>query len=682
MEPELSKNLRSSMKKLILVFVCIGFIGVFAQSPLEKISTRLQEKIQADSQSEKHLVWVYFNDKGNDLDIYYSNPESIVSRKSLERRAKVLSQSKLINFYDLPVNQDYVNELVQYGFEVKQKSKWFNAVSGYASENVISGIALNTFVKKVDVVGTFTKRENDIEFNSTQLKPEDSYPGQAEGINSLNYGNSFTQLNQINVPAVHDSGYNGSGVTICVLDAGFDNLAHEVFSSMNIIAAYDFVNNDPNVGNEGDMGEGSHGTATLSIIGGFKEGQLIGPAYGANYILAKTENTDSETPVEEDNWVAALEWADSIGVDVTSTSLGYIDYDFPFTSYTWEDMDGNTTIITKAADLAAGLGIVVVNSAGNEGYNSSHNTLGAPADGDSVFSIGAVNSSGTRTSFSSVGPTFDGRIKPDLMAMGSNVFYASSSGNQYWSGGGTSFSCPLVAGVCALILQKNPSLTPMEVLQMLRSTATQSNNPDNLYGWGIINALSAINLVTVPVELTLFSGEFVNDFVNLSWITATEANNFGFEIERRDDYSSYKSIGFVDGNGTTTNAVSYNFVDNNLSARRYYYRLKQIDFDGSFEYSNEIYVDIDGLNEFKLYQNYPNPFNPSTKVKYFIPRNSFVKITLHDILGSEIRTVVNESAQPGYYEVIVDGSDLSSGLYFVRLSSEDFQRTIKISLIK
>ncbi len=160
---------------------------------------------------------------------------------------------------------------------------------------------------------------------------------------------------------------------------------------MNIIAIYDFVNNDPNVGNQGDMGEGSHGTATLSIIGGFKEGELIGPAYGSNFILAKTENTDSETPVEEDNWVAAIEWADSIGVDVTSTSLGYIDYDFPFTSYTWQNMDGNTALITIAGDLAVGRGIVVVNSAGNEGYNSSHNTLGAPADGDSIFAIGAVN---------------------------------------------------------------------------------------------------------------------------------------------------------------------------------------------------------------------------------------------------------------------------------------------------
>ncbi len=636
--------------------------------------------METDLQSGKYLVWVYFSDKGNNLDAYFASPESVVSQKSLDRRAKVFSNDKLIDFSDLPVNQNYINVLIQNGFELKQKSKWFNAISGYATQNEINQIAVNNFVNKIDVVGTFAKRYDDIEFNQTQT-PNDN-PVQIEGTHSLNYGSSFTQLNQISVPAVHDSGYNGADVTICVLDAGFDNLPHEAFSSMNIIAAYDFVNHDPNVGNQGDMGEGSHGTATLSILGGFKEGQLIGPAYGANFILAKTENTDSETPVEEDNWIAAVEWADSIGVDVTSTSLSYLDYDSPFTSYTWQDMDGNTALITIAADLAAGKGIVVVNAASNSGLNTSHNTLGAPADGDSVFTIGAVTSSGVRSSFSSVGPTVDGRIKPDLMAMGSNVYHASSFGNSYSAGGGTSFSCPLVAGVCALILQKNPSLTPMQVLQLLRSTATRSNNPDNLYGWGIVNALTAINSLIVPVEFTLFSGVLENGGVNLKWITATELNNFGFEVERRDDFSDYQKIGFVNGNGTSTNRLTYAFIDKNLSSKRYYYRLKQLDFDGSFDYSNEIAVDIEQLNDFKLFQNYPNPFNPTTNIKYYVPNAGILKVGLFDILGNEVKTLVDEEVQAGSYELTIDGTNLVSGTYFVRMFSQSNQQTIKISLIK
>ena len=231
----------------------------------------------------------------------------------------------------------------------------------------------------------------------------------------------------------------------------------------------------------------------------------------------------------------------------------------------------------------------------------------------------------TRSSFSSVGPTVDGRFKPDLMAMGSNVYHASSFGNSYSAGSGTSYSCPLVAGVCALILQKNSSLSPMQVLQLLRSTATQSNNPDNLYGWGIINALSAINSIVVPVELTTFSGTYLNGSVNLQWITATELNNFGFEIEKRDESSGFEKIGFVDGNGTTTNRVTYNFIDKNLSSNRYYYRLKQLDFDGSFEYSPVVEVDVQQLTDFKLFQNYPNPFNPNTNIKYYVPNAGTIK---------------------------------------------------------
>jgi len=668
------------MKKLILGFLCLGMVNLFAQNPLQKISPKLQLKLQADGSNQNQLVWIYFTDKGNDIDSYLSNPTSVVSQKSLDRRSKVLDQSKLISQMDIPVNQVYVNQLVQNGFILKQKSKWFNAVSGYANETMINQIAQNNFVRMIDVVGTFAKSSNNLEFEQSEIINDN--PLQPEGTHTLNYGTSFTQVNQINVPAVHDSGFSGAGITICVLDAGFDNLPHQTFNNMNIIAAWDFVNGDPNVGNQGDMGEGSHGTATLSIIGGFTPGELIGPAYGANFILAKTENTDSETPVEEDNWVAGLEWADSIGVDVTSTSLGYIGYDPPYIGYTWQDMDGNTATITKAADLAAGLGIVVVNSAGNEGYSSIHNTLGAPADGDSVFSIGAVTSGGTRSSFSSVGPTVDGRTKPDLMAMGSNVYHAGSTGNIYYGGSGTSFSCPLVAGVCALLLEANPNLTPMQVLENLRSTATLSTNPNNEYGWGIIDALDALYLGIVPVELTTFSAKFINQQVQLTWVTATETNNYGFEIERRDDSSGYETLAFVSGNGTSANSVTYNFVDKNLFAGRYYYRLKQLDYDGSFKYSEEVLVDIPILSDFKLFQNYPNPFNPSTKIKFYTPTQDRIKIGLYDLLGNEIKILFNDQVNSGSYQVDIDGSNLASGTYFVKMIGKQNQQTIKISLIK
>ncbi len=669
------------MKKVVLLFVLVLSFGIFAQSSLNKISPQLEEVMNITPDNQDILVWIFFTDKGDNIEHFLANPTTVVSEKSLRRRSKVLPTDKLISEMDVPVNVNYIGQVQRLGFKLKQKSKWFNGISGYATKLEIGLIAQQDFVKKLDIVHKY-KKDYSVEDNSG-MNNQIQNDNQPDGVHSFNYGPSFTQLNMMNVPAVHDMGYYGQGVTICSMDAGFNNLAHEVFNSMNIIATWDFVNGDPNVGDEGDMGSGSHGTQTLSAIGGFQEGELIGPAFGSSYILAKTENTDSETPVEEDNWIAALEWADSIGVDVTTTSLGYLDFDPPYQGYTWQDMDGNTALITIAADLAVGLGIVVVNSAGNQGFNSQHNTLMAPADGDSVIAVGAVNSSGQRSSFSSVGPTVDGRIKPDLMAMGSSVYVASPySSTGYTTSSGTSFSCPLLAGAVALLLSADSTLTPMEIQDMLKQTSSKSGNPDNLMGWGIINTLDAINLIPVPVELTLFTGEYSNGAVRLEWKTATETNNFGFEVQKRYENTSYEKVGFVEGNGTTTNRITYNFEDANIESGRVYYRLKQIDFNGDFEYSNEIMIDIPELSSYQLFQNYPNPFNPSTLIKYSVPQQSKIVIALYDIIGNKIKTLYDGIQQAGVHQLTLNASDLPSGIYFVSMTAADFSKAIKITLLK
>jgi subtilisin family serine protease len=514
------------MYKLI-VMVLLSYLLSFTitQAQINKFSKALEIKLSETPANHETLVWIYFNDKGQDVNFYLSNPEIVVSQKSLNRRAKVFDKTSLLTYKDIPLNRDYINQVRSTGFKIKWPSKWLNAVSGNANKYQLEEIASLPFVKKLDIVYKL-KSEKQLDNENTSLLNNDELL-QLDGVHSYDYGSSYAQLQQINVPSVHDSGYTGQGVTICVMDAGFNRLSHEVFNSMDIIAAWDFVNNDPNVGDENDMGEGSHGTMTLSDIGGFAPGNLIGPAFNAAYILAKTENTDSETPIEEDNWIAAMEWADSIGVDVTSTSLGYIDFDPPYSSYSWMDMDGNTTVITNGADYAAFIGIVVVNSAGNEGYNSSHNTLGAPADGDSVIAAGAVNSSGSRSSFSSVGPTVDGRIKPDIMALGSgNVVASPYSNNSYTTASGTSFSCPLSAGVAALILCVNPNLTPMQVRDAMRNTASKNNNPDNLYGWGILNAFDAINYFPPPAATFQLSVN-LGDGWNMVSVPGTNPNGMG-----------------------------------------------------------------------------------------------------------------------------------------------------------
>jgi len=575
------------MKKLIITFVLLIAVTGFAQYPVDKISTNLDAIMNNTNENEEVHIWVFFTDKGNNLAEYYSNPTMVVSKKSLQRRSKVLDENSLISLTDLPVNENYVSELQNLGFKVKHRTKWLNGVSGWATKQVIEEITNLSYVKELDIVNKY-KTDYSVEEEATEnpnLNNENlSKPG---GINSFNYGDSFTQLNQITVPAVHDMGYTGQGITICSMDAGFSNLTHEVFSSMNIIAMWDFVDNDPDVSGH------SHGTATLSTLGGFKEGQLIGPAFGSDFILARTEDGGSETPIEEDNWIAAVEWADSIGVDVTSTSLSYLDYDPPYPSYTWEDMDGNTARITIAADLAAKWGIFVVNSASNDGYHPDHNTLGAPADGDSVITVGSVRSNGQRSDFSSVGPTTDGRIKPDLMAMGSSVFVAkTSSPTSYGFSSGTSFSCPILAGAAALILSVDPTLTPMELLDLFKQTASRSNNPDNLMGWGIINTLDVVNSL------------------------------------------------------------------------------------------NPTNVETEVPEDFYILRNYPNPFNPSTKVQFSVPQLSDVKITLHDVLGKEVKLLFDDEVDAGMQEFVVDAGNLASGVYLVRMITGNFNKTIKISLLK
>jgi hypothetical protein len=667
------------MIRVMFTFLLLtGF--VFAQTPIDKLTSNLKLKLNETNDNQDVLVWVYFKDKGMNKDAYFNNPLSVVSEKSLKRRAKVLPKDKLITFEDLPVSTAYVSILKNSGLKIRHSSKWLNAVSGYVNKSFIGSLSSLSFVEKIDMVFTLKKPDEIIVDNS---KPSEQSDQTLNKPLVFDYGPSLTQLQQIKVPDVHNLGFTGQGVTICVMDAGFNRLSHQAFNNMDIIAAWDFVNGDPNVGDEGDMGSGSHGTQTLSTIGGFFEGQLIGPAFNASFILAKTENTDSETPIEEDNWIAALEWADSIGVDVTSTSLGYLDYDPPYTSYTWQDMDGNTAIITIGADLAVARGIVVVNSAGNSGNDPSHNTLGAPADGDSVISVGAVNTSGNRSSFSSVGPTVDGRIKPDVMAMGSDVYVAAPwSNTQYTNSSGTSFSCPLAGGVAALVLCANPNLTPMQVRDAMRLTASIHTSPNNLYGWGTLDALQAVNYFPLPVELISFTATAEENNVHLEWSTSTESNNFGYEIERKFGNGNFISAGFINGKGTKTSRTDYLFTDKDLQPGNYSYRLKQVDFNGNFEYSSEINVSVSVPGEYVLYQNYPNPFNPSTNIKYSVPRTSYVKINLYDIIGNKIKTIDEGIKTAGIHQLELSAGDLSSGVYFVILNSDINSQAIKIILTK
>lgn len=441
--------------------------------------------------------WVFFTDKGydsrHDMETALSTLELDLSSRAAARRAK-LGKYRLVDEQDLHVSDEYTRIIEEIaGRKIRHTSRWLNAVSCDLSEEMVTAINNLRIVKRVTPVRSFIRQAENVQVPEL---PEFNPPRRDH---QLDYGRSLQQAAFINVPDLHDLGYRGRGILMGLMDAGFNNLDHVCFEDLDVVAAYDFVNDDDNVGDEDDMGDGDHGTKTLSIIAGFDPEQMIGIAHEASFVLAKTENTDWERQVEEDAWVAAVEWMDTLGVEVVSSSLTYMDW------YDYEDLDGNTAITTIAADRAAAVGMVIVCSAGNSGNGHyPRNKIGSPADGDSVFAIGATNADSVPVGFSSQGPSYDGRIKPDFTTFGTSVRVASSIRDDgYAAGAGTSFSAPAIAGLCALLIQAQPMLTPITLRQALRETSSRSDDPDTLAGWGIPDGVAALHQVLGDVVTML-----------------------------------------------------------------------------------------------------------------------------------------------------------------------------------
>ena len=455
--------------------------------------------------------WIFFQDKGRVLHkAALKQAEKQLTERARKRRAKVMQLDALVDRTDLPISSDYLLFLQQNDIEIINRSKWLNAVSAHLDETQLRMLQTQPFVKKIQRVA---QAQRDIPPIDAGLSKETA----AHPATAVDYGLSYTQNSLMRTTELHAEGITGQGVLVAVFDTGF-RISHQAFANTKILATYDFIHKDDNVENELNQdtnSQHSHGTAAFSLIGGNSPGNLIGAAYGAEYILAKTEDVPTETPVEEDYWIAAAEWADSLGADIITASLGYLDW------YSYKDMDGKTAPITIAADLAAKKGILVVTAAGNEG-NKGWFFIIAPADGDSVLAVGAINMSGVIAGFSSRGPTYDGRIKPEVVAPGVSTFAASSSIDKngmdtYGSFSGTSAATPLAAGAAALILSAYPQLTPMQLREVLLQTASQANTPDNIYGYGLVNALAAVEYLKtaqVPAERIPDNHELVGCYPN------------------------------------------------------------------------------------------------------------------------------------------------------------------------
>jgi serine protease AprX len=460
--------------------------------------------------------WIMFVDKGEFKPAdkitkgskAYDKGIELLSERSINRRLKVLDENNLIDFGDLPLNEKYVKEIENLKIELIAKSRWLNGVSAYLTQAQAKKILDMKIVSCLKIVNKMCKQE--IEFiNPPFVKSAKTQFDNFDFLNSdikdvQRYGKSFKQMELVKVPQVHNIDITGRGVLVANFDDGFDWRNHEALKVLNVIDEYDFINKDINTFYEEDQKypdrrtQGKHGTSTLSTLAGYKPGQIVSPAYGSDFILAKTEYIASETPMEEDFWLEAAEWAEAKGADIITSSLIYKEFDAPFekNSYKYKDFNGNVAITTIAGDRAAYLGIVVLNAMGNY-YQTDPPSLGSAADGDSIISVGAVTIEGKIANFTSNGPTSDGRTKPDVSAPGVTVYASvvkAASGNDsaYEFTSGTSFSTPITAGICALILSAHPNLTPMQVRDALRNTASNSSNPNNVIGWGIVNAWDAL----------------------------------------------------------------------------------------------------------------------------------------------------------------------------------------------
>lgn len=429
---------------------------------------------------------VQLKDKNNSP-FSFSNPGAYLSQRSITRR---LNQNIAIDSMDLPVNPTYISAISNLGATILNYSKWLNTVTIQTnSPQILSDVQALPFVNSVNNVGrvaniNLSDNENR-RFKGSEVFTKINH-ALASKASSFSYGPAFHQINMLNAINLHDAGFSGNGMMIAVLDAGFwrtDSLVvlDSLFAQNRIVATHDFVLNNDFV-----FDFHSHGTSCLSIMAANVPGVMVGTAPHAQYILCRTEDGSTENIIEEYNWAAGAEYADSIGADVFSTSLGYTLFDNPAHNHSYASLDGNTAPMTIAADIAASRGIVVINSAGNEG-NSSWNYISVPADANNILAVGAVDSLMQYASFSGNGPTPDGRVKPDVCALGQGTYVVSPWDGSVVPGNGTSFSGPVIAGLAACLWQVHNGHTSNEITNAIKQSATQYATPDTLLGYGIPN---------------------------------------------------------------------------------------------------------------------------------------------------------------------------------------------------
>ncbi len=660
-------------------------------------------------------TWIFLRDKGAALTRHLSANDAAslgITQRSLWRRSKVLPPDQLIDTKDLKVDEAYLAGIRASGARIRAVSRWLNAVSVDATQEQLHRILQLPSVRSVDDVAVLRRRPLDL--NPVPVQPTLSKNSAAT---ALNYGPSFTQLSNIKVVDLHNLRVNGRGVIVGMVDDGYTNHSvHEATKNNTVIAEYDFIKGDSITSYQpgDDAGQGSHGMYTYSALSGFQPGFLIGPAYGASFLLAKTEVAATETRIEEDYYVQGLEWLEQQGADLVSSSLAYFVFD-DSTGYNYSDQDGSTAVTTIAAKIATRKGVLIVTAMDNRGWYRVYSpeqltgTLSTPADADSILSVGAVTSTGFLAGFSSTGPTYDGRIKPEVVAQGVSVVSASpATTNEYVSVSGTSLSTPLTAGVAALVLSAHPELTPMQIREAIINTAVPFNDgtskttyyPNNFYGYGMVNALEAAlyhgmvfsnvphvyevgtelevrmsiasKSTVVPDSVFLHYRPFTGaPFVKLLMSPTGVANEFKAVIPNMTDSASPRGYisAYTVAEGTRTSPAA-------APATLY-----------SFKSLITTVPPETPPTEFVLYDNYPNPFNAGTQITFDAPMGEWVELNIYNMLGQKIRRLFAGVSDGASRIFTWDGKDdhsrkTPSGVYLYRLETSRGMFTKKLMLLK
>lgn len=641
--------------------------------------------------------FVYFKDKGNipQNSLLKTSPAAFsgvkyLSDKSIERRKKTMGEENYINFDDIPVLTSYADQLIKAGVQIDKTLNWFNAVSCYLTVSQYEKVESLPFVEKIEPVRTLSVKKS--EENNVDLSSLSNPAYHYFDASGFDYGNSLTQNKLSDIPKVHDAGFNGNGVLIGILDTGFE-LSSPALTHIKMIAQHDFVFNDGITSNESidALTQHDHGTAVISIMAGFDQGYLIGPAYNASFLLAKTENVSSEKHVEEDNYAAALEWMEAQGVQITSSSLGYTTFDAGETSYTYANMDGKTAVATKAAEKAFERGVVVLSAAGNDGAATWH-YIGAPADGINTIAVGAVTPENEVAGFSSRGPTYDGRIKPDICAQGTDVVHANPLSGLFSSGGGTSYATPIAAGIAALLLQANPYLTNVQMRNILLQAGDNTKSPDNNRGYGLLSAVRALNLPNLRKENNVF--QLNKMFIGVNGIAggSVKFNYYVNSVLQNPINASYDGVNrytvpipLLNAGDIVRFTLSYSTEEGLITepVSNYF----EFTYGDMLVYDKSYGAKIQLPENFILYQNFPNPFTNETKIRFDLTAESQVNVDIFNILGQSIRTIFAGRLSGGQKTLTWDGKydngvKCPSGVYIIRVITNGNTSVKKAVLIK